>query len=409
MKRNVLLVLLVPLSIFIVFRGIIPGLTKMDTDFPNYYAAGVIARTGAGVDQMYDDIWFQKQIQSHGIDQQGKFSPFPPPTAVFFIPFSYLTPIVALRWMTFLNVIALIISVWLVSKLFDFSHLESITFALFSGWGLANCFRFGQMYLLVSLAVLAAFYLSRRRAPTASGVIAGLFMTIKYFPIVVATDYLLKKNWRALVAMVLTCTAIFALSILVLGWEIHRQFFSMILGSHLQSDLSGQNPFSSTYQSFDSLLRRLFILDSVLNPQPLVASSIAFAGAKALVVVTILGSGVYCIGRLRQLWASADLPLAVVSFAVLLVAPATATYHFLLLWLPVGMLIHYFRQNQQSKFLIATIIMYAAVGFLPYSFFHRFEGKGLLTLFAYPRLWLLLVLYAIALNAVIHAAKSSRA
>ena len=45
MKRNVLLVLLVPLSNFIVFRGIIPGLTKMDPDFPNYYEAGVIART----------------------------------------------------------------------------------------------------------------------------------------------------------------------------------------------------------------------------------------------------------------------------------------------------------------------------------------------------------------------------
>jgi len=181
-------------------------------------------------------------------------------------------------------------------------------FCTFVGWGLANCFRFGQMYLLVSFSMLAAFYFSKRDAPKTSGFVAGLFVTVKYFPIVVATNYVLKKNWRAFFCMVLMCIITLTASVVTLAWEVHRQFFNMVLGSHLQADLSGQNPFSTTYQSFDSLFRQMFVFDSSFNPLPLVASSLVYIGMKALTVTSILALGAYCILKLRHLWSSSDLP-----------------------------------------------------------------------------------------------------
>ncbi|MEK7672143.1 MAG: hypothetical protein AAB344_07990, partial [Bacteroidota bacterium] len=58
-------VLLIPLALFAIIKGVIPAFTQIQTDFPNYYIAGAIARTGVGVERLYDDAWFQEQIKAN--------------------------------------------------------------------------------------------------------------------------------------------------------------------------------------------------------------------------------------------------------------------------------------------------------------------------------------------------------
>jgi hypothetical protein len=386
-------------GVFVLWRGVLPAFTQIDTDFPNYYTAGAIARSGVNTERLYDDAWFQEEIRRHGIHQLGKFSPFPPPTALLFIPFSFLSPMAALQTLSALNVLFLIAAVYLIRRLFGFSVVESLAFVLLSGWGLANCFRFGQLYIALSVSMLAAVHFIREQRNALAGMCIGALLPVKYFSSLLLVDEILKRRRHTVAACILTVALILALSVAVLGWEVHRQWLTSVLGEHLQGNLSQQNPYAFTFQSFQSLFRRLFLFDSAMNPKPLIESAAAYHLAVGASLLVVLALTVHTLVSLKGMRGMSDVSLAVLCTAGLLIAPATATYHFLLLWLPVGIVLQQFVKGNERMLALATLACYAAIGFLPYSLFGRFDGEGILTLLAYPRLFLLIALFGLSLRA----------
>ncbi len=399
LNRNLSFVVLLVAGMFVLWRGVLPSFTQILTDFPNYYTAGAIARAGVNVERLYDDAWFQQEIYRLGMQQAGKFSPFPPPTALLFIPFSWLPPLAALRALSALNLLFLGVAVWLIRRLFAFSLLQSAAFVVLAGWGLVNCFRFGQLYVALSLSALAAVYFAHRQRGVLAGICIGSLLPIKYFSLLLFIDDMLKRRWQSVLVSVLTVAAIFAMSTAILGWEVHRVWLTAVLGEHLQGNLSQQDPYSFTFQSFQSLFRRLFLSDALLNPDPWIDSATAYYVATVAAILLPLGLTVQALLHVRKTEPLSDLTVAVLFTAGLLVAPATATYHFLLLWLPVGVLLRHFSQRGQTPLAHVTLAGYAAIGFLPYSFFQQLDGAGLLTLLAYPRLLLMVVLFGLSLRA----------
>jgi Glycosyltransferase family 87 len=397
-RRTAERILLVLLLLFLLVKGILPALTTVQSDFPNYYTAGLIARTG-NVDRLYDDASFQLEIDRTGVSQQGKFSPFPPPTALLFMPFSLLDPLSALRLMTMLNVVCLVSAVVVIRRMFFTSLSEAAAFVLLTGIGLTNAFRLGQLYIVLSLTLLLGYYYQKTGSNGLAGLAAGALMPVKYFSIVLLIDALLKKN-RTMIAWGLATVAfIGALSIGVLGWDIHWQFLTVVFGAHLGGHLTLQDPFSPLFQSFDSLLRRLFLFDDNLNAHPVFASPVLYFGLKVFCLLAVAVTAVYAMRAAHR--HPSDLALAVLCVAALLLAPATATYHFLLLWLPVGILLRHFREQNSTKQFFSSLACYAAIGFIPYSMFVPFDGRGILTLLAYPRLILLIVLFVITVSAAV--------
>ena len=65
--------------------------------------------------------------------------------------------------------------------------------------------------------------------------------------------------------------------------------------------------------------------------------------------------------------------------------PASATYHFVLLVLPVALLLS-LRPQMPGPLYYAIFGLYFILGFIPYRYFIPFDGSGIYTLFAYPRL-----------------------
>src|SRR5437879_5685149 len=187
-------------------------------------------------------------------------------------------------------------------------------------------------------------------------------------------------------------------SIGVLGWKIHQAFLLSVLGNHLTGHLSLREtaaPFTAVYQSFDTLFDRLFILDPVRNPEPLLAAPLlgicSLAIAKASIV---LAAAAALIKLARECPARATAPsLGVLGILVLLIAPATATYHFALLWLPVGLLIDHFLRQRARVPAYLILGAYALIGLFPYGLTFPFEGRSGLTVLAYPRLFLLLAMF----------------
>jgi hypothetical protein len=397
-RQPVAVLLLIALGFGLVTRGILPAMSKVDTDFPNYFTAAKIVADGGNVNRLYDDLWFQEQMRRYqvGRPSEGKFAPFPPPTALLLVPLARLPPLYALRVMACVSVLCLIGSIILLSRILAWSVVDSAVFVLLSGYAVLNALRFGQPYILVSLSCVLGYYARLKGRPWLAGMCLGLFVPIKYFPVVILIYFAFRKEWRLVLGGAATALGVGLLSIGVLGWKIHAVYLSSVLGNHLMANLGLQDPFTASFQSFDTLFRRLFIFDATSNPRPLVALPAAQRMGVLLVKGSILLAAIATLARLarRSVADATALSVGILGILVLLLAPATASYHFVLLWLPVGLLINYCFREQAYLYAYFILGVYALIGFFPYRFTAPFEGLGGFTVLAYPRLFLLLAMFS---------------
>jgi hypothetical protein len=397
LTRPAAILLCAVLALLLVARGIVPALSKIDTDFPNYFTAAKIVADGGNVDRLYDDSWFQEQMRRYQIGHTpgGKFTPFPPPTALLLVPLTGLEPLDALRVMTVVSVLCLICSTLLLAKILVWSRIDSTVFVLLSGYAVHNSLRFGQPYILVSLSCILGYYALGKGKPLLGGMCFGLFAPIKYFPVVILIYFAFRKQWRVVLGGAVMILAVTWVSVGVLGWKIHQDFLAGVFGNHLTGNAAVLDRFSASYQSFDTLFRRLFLFDAAANPQPLFSSpGLASIGAPVAKAAIFLAAIATLVKLARSGAATVTAPaIGILGILTLLLAPATATYHFVLLWLPVALLIGYFLRQGARFYAYFILGAYALIGFFPYGYAYRFEGHGGLTVLAYPRLFLLLAMF----------------
>lgn len=385
------------LALLLWVRGIAPAVSRIDTDFPNYLTAAKIVADGGPTERLYDDAWFQEQIRRYatGEPKIGKFAPFPPPTALLLLPLARLQPLNALRVMTGISLLCLVWSVILLSRLMGRSLAEAGCLVLLSGYATYNVLKFGQPYVLVSLSCILGYCAYRKGWLLLAGVCFGLFVPIKYFPVVILLYFLFRGEWKVLLGGVASAATVVLVSIAVLGWPVHRQFLSAVLGQHLTGHLDMQDPFSASFQSFDSLFRQLFVFDPGSNPNPWLALpqlQVFAVAATKLVIFAVAVAALVALKR-KEGPDSVAPSLGVLGILVLLLAPATATYHFILLWLPTALMLSWLLRAGARIHAAVLLGLYSLIGFFPYGHALRFAGRGGLTVLAYPRLFLLLAMF----------------
>jgi hypothetical protein len=242
------------------------------------------------------------------------------------------------------------------------------------------------------------YYAYLRGKPVLAGMCFGLFTPIKYFPLILLIYFAARQQWKLVLSGAITILLVLLVSIDALGWDLHRQYLSSVLADHLVGKLSGQDPFAATFQSFDSLFRRLFSFDATANPRPLLAlpylPMIAVAIAKGLLLLAAAMTLIK-LGR-RDVAGAAAPSIGLLGILTLLIAPATASYHFVLLWLPVGLMVGYLIRERRPVWAYFILGLYALIGFFPYRFTEAFEGRGGLGVLAYPRLFILLAMFIAA-------------
>jgi len=391
------LLLLAALIANLILRGIVPAASRLDADFPSYLTAARIVADGGDGARLYDIPWFQEQMRRYRIGKPsaGKFSPFPPPTALLLVPVARLAPLNALRVAAGLSLLGLGGSIVLLARILSWSALDAAVLVLLSGNAILAALRLGQPYILVSACCILGYYLHVRHRPWLAGLSLGLFTPLKYFPVVMLGYFAFRRQWRLVAGGALATVAVTLLSIAVLGWKIHVEFLTSVLGSHLTARLSMQDPFTANFQSFDTLFRRLFVFDALANPRPLMPAAwlapACLVATKAVILVVLLAT---LLQLARRQGASATAPaIGLLGITTLLLAPATATYHMVLLWLPVGLLGNFFLRARAVACAWLVLGGYALIGFFPFRFVAPFEGRGGLTVLAYPRLFLLLAMF----------------
>lgn len=368
--RLVRVILFAFLALFF-WKSFLPGWTQQTTDFPNYFTAARLVQQPTPLHLNYDWMWFQRQMDRAGIaDQLGGYIPQTPLAMLPFIPLSSMAAQTAKRCWLVLNLLFLALTVHFLSLLTGYRRAW-LWLLIFACWEpLRANFLLGQYYIfLLLLFTLSAYALARHR-DTSSGVLAGIIFGLKLYGAPLLIWFAARRRWRAVIGMAVSSAFCISLALAVFGWRDVAYFATQILPRALQGETL--NPFHPGNGTLSTLLRVTFMAEPELNPRPLINSPGAFFFLQPLVTLIVLA---------LPLLSAASLAWFLI--ALLLASPNTASYTFVVLALPVALLLQSSPRGRWPWLLIP----YIAIGLpMPSAW-----------TWAFPRLWLLLALYTVAL------------
>jgi hypothetical protein len=400
-KKNVIYyvigwLIFISFAAIILWKGVLPSLQNARGDFANYYTAARLVADSQPLERAYRDfVWFQKQIDRYGISHQlGGFIPHPPPTALVMLPLASLEPLVAKRWWIGLNLVLSFGIVILIARITALHWLPIAIIFLSTGFGLVNNFLFGQMYLLLLATIVGGLYLQQRGHPLLAGIALGSMIPMKYAGAFFLIYFAWKKEWRVVIAAALASLAVAGISWWLQGAEVWRVFISEVLPRHLQGEI--QDPFAIQFQSWNSLLRRMFIFDPSRNPQPPLFSPALFVIFKNLIPWLWLADFVWIYRQTAFVERAHQrlFEIGLVPLAILLISPGSATYHFLLLSFSVACFIKILLDLQRQRDAVILGALFLLINLPHYLKLSKF-ATGWLTPIGYARLWLLVFFFVV--------------
>jgi hypothetical protein len=379
-------------------KGVVPGWSKIHSDFSNYYVSAKLIYTHEPIDQLYNNDWFKQKAIQYGAPDPGKFSPFPPATAWVMVPLVGFSMLNAQRIFLVVNLLFFGLGIYVLTKITKWKGQYCALFILLSGFGLMNNFAFGQLYWIMTVAILSSYMWMKDNKTIMSGTTLATFAAIKYFPIVLIGGYFLEgirksKTIKLVGVFTLSLIIICVAQVLFFGPQLVSEFFNASFLPHLDGELSGQGLYSFQFQSWDNFFRNLFVFHASENPHPLINWPAGRSIAKFFVYSIIISSLFLILFRSRNVIKNREIIfLSLPALAAMVILPATATYHFVLLIFPLALLLSSDLLNEKAKLLI--IIIYGLIGFIPYGFCF-WLGRTYGVLFAYPRLFLVTLLYTL--------------
>ena len=353
------------------------GWSQTTSDFPNYYTAARLTADRAPLRSFYEYPAFQREIGRVGIGTQlGGYVPQTPLTMAPLIPLSRLKPLQAKRAWLVLNLVFLVLSLWLLSKLTRF-NLAQLWLVVFLDYGsLRQNFVLGQYYVLLLTILTVAVYSLLRSSDRAAGAAFASAFVLKLYGAPFLFFLLAKRRFRATGAFIIASLLFIVLAATLFGWDAMMFYATQVLPRSLAGETL--DPYHPAVDTFVTLFRRLFIVEPELNAHPVLTSSAAFTFLQCTFTLTILL--VPMLAAWKRPGSATRTDLAWWSIALLLVSPNTAVYTFVLLALPVVLLLDELPPRDWSYILVPYIIVALP---LPPSW-------NLL----FPKAWLLLFLFA---------------
>ena len=238
---------------------------------------------------------------------------------------------------------------------------------------------------MLLMIITCGYYYWQKGSPAIAGMLFGVGAAFKYFPLLFLLLFILRREWKGAASCLGTFVFLNLAGAALLGIAAYGTFFRSILWNHLSANM--QNPFSAVFQSWESLFRRLFVADSALNPQPFIDFPAGFLVGTTLMIGIVVFITSRTMIHLRKAGNENTLAHQFVILALMGLAllPASATYHFVLLVLPIAILFS-LRTSLSGPVYYAIFGLYFVLGFIPYRYFIRFDGSGVFSVLAYPRL-----------------------
>ncbi len=260
--------LLTGLIVLVGLLSVFLSLSKPIGDYGNYYYGARIAMSGENVlTEVYDSRSFNTHVQEAG---ESNFflnhCTVTPQTILFYVPFA-LIPGAILSKSVF-GIFSLFVFVFafirFASRYFPDTDWRTYLLTIAGLLTVHYNIQLGQSWLLVTALIMFAF-LKSEESPVLSGLCFAIAILLKLSPAFLLLIFVSRRQWKLLLAT----TAFIALFTVVFGLFFNSGFEALNeFYSHSLMRISGgyfSDPYSSSFQSFIVLLRKLMVHDDVLN------------------------------------------------------------------------------------------------------------------------------------------------
>ena len=353
LSRMLALALLALVLAIFAARTAIPAAQRLTHGFLAYYVAGQALRDGEPGKRLYDDEWFAARVMevSHGTVTDININP--PPLAVAWVPFAYLSAEDSLRLWIALNVLCLALSLWLIAVELGWSRrlwaIVAVTTLLTLAAPTREQIALGQMYACILLLYVIGWRAYVHRSDALAGIAVGLAIALKTQGWPIGLLMLAQRRWSAAWWVIATAAVAGLATLPWVGLDAWRAFL-------FEAIPSTTTPWATltAYQDTLGFWQHLFRYDAQRNPNPLFDAP---ALAAVLTLSTTIGACVALIVGKRT--ASVGFAAAVVLTEVL--SPVAEQYHYVVMLLPLGVLWHAAWRSNNAALgccaLVATLLL----------------------------------------------------
>lgn len=382
--------LLAFLLLLFVVRGFIPAWKHLDSDFANYYLAARLYRGGYPVERIYEWTWFQRQKDHAGIERPlVGFIPSTLTSALTIVPLTSLSPVQANRWWLVISLVLLFLSAALLKRMTSLAWRRIGVLIFLAIAPLHKNFLLGQVHVLMLLLLALAAWLYFRNWRFLCGLTVATAAAMKIYPALFFLFFLVKKQWRALVGLSCGLAGAMLVSVRLFGADACYTYFREILPFGLRGEII--DPYTTGWDSWNALLRRLFIFEPELNPAPVAHLPVLYAVLHALlptliivVFLSTIASKSTCSSRQKLEW-------AIYCVLLLLLSSEPLPYHFVVLILAAVLTVDYLTARGETSWTGAIVAFYA-LACLPYDRLYRANPHGWKSLLFFPRFSFMLLL-----------------
>ena len=237
---------------------------------------------------------------------------------------------------------------------------------------IADTLAFGQIDLALLLLLVLALWALREERDLAAGILVALGTLFKIYPIILLAFFVIKRRWRALAGFALGMLVFNALSVAVMGWEMHRIYLTEVFPQIGGTTAQDQN------QTISGFLARFAASPAdveIFRDRALTLPATAISG-----LVALLGCGL-ALGATRPRTTAFALQYSVFLLLMVLVVPAAWMHYETLLFVPFGALLLHLHDRQVSLPRAAALVLgFALIGYGNQFSFYTGTVMGILTI-----------------------------
>ena len=335
--------------------------TVLNTDFPNYYITAHLVRDHISTSRIYEWIWFQRQQDYLQTGQTfSAMQPLTPFSALFLWPFASFAPLAAKHCWLILNAGLLCVTAGMLRSLVRL-RWSRVALLIAASYPLERNMLTGQFYIVLLFLITLGLWMHLRGHRISAGAAIAIAIGLKIFPLLYVLYFLRKRDWRGLAGLVMGGLAVVATSIAAFGWQLNRLYVLQLLPREMRGDST--NPYDITSASFTVLFHRLFVFEPTLNLQPTVHAAWFVPILLPVVQLLIITPLILLVDPHTKDARQTQLEWSAVLLACLTLSPMPASYHFVLLLLPVAVLTKKFIDEGAYGKLAILIVLFLAIGF----------------------------------------------
>lgn len=295
----------------------------------NYYSAthALSHQTPYGFDARY----FTSQV-------------YPPVAIIFYIPFTPLTEDIVVRIWVGLNLLLVIASVFLLTKIYKsrfFSYSNTIFLTLlFLAFPLKFTLGMGQVNGILLFFVCLWFYFFKQKKDILAGSFLAFPLLIKFYPVLLIPYVMYLKRWKVLVGIAGFGIYLFCISLYFISWETQVHFLTTILPSLLTS-------WKGDYynQALSGVLMRGI-------GDPILRNGLKLGISSILVLITTISILSRAQSEKRH-----DLSIAALLTVTILINNFSWQHHYLFLLLPFYILFTHIQSHVQKVWLYGILFI----------------------------------------------------